>query len=75
MGRKAGEQVLCNGCNTPILELITDVNFGDRVGSNQFKGINGHPDPKYGEELICSLCHQSYAPAFNDFIFRSGSVM
>lgn len=69
MPRAKGEQIFCNHCHTARLELIVDVQSLQRVESKHFKGINGQPDPKYGDECICSNCNHSFHLAMKEFIW------
>lgn len=50
---KKGDVIKCKNCG-PIWEAISDC--GDIISANDFKGINGHPDPKTSDKIDCPKC-------------------
>lgn len=49
-------KVRCFNCGKQVYETTRDVNQGDIIQSEDFKGINGFPDPKDKEVIACPNC-------------------
>jgi hypothetical protein len=56
--KNIGDKITCIYCKTDIYEAIEPI--GDTLESKSFKGINGSPNPKDGEETRCPRCDRNW---------------
>lgn len=48
--------VTCRHCDKAVYRLRDGVGAGDPIDAEDFKGLNGFPDPSNGEPVLCPSC-------------------
>lgn len=61
-------KVKCTNCNNEVYKQVVEISMGMPIEASQFKGINGYPDPKDGDAILCPACGNYLAQSLENSI-------
>jgi len=49
-------RIRCTSCKVEVYEAVESIYLGKYIQSQDFKGVNGYPDPNPGDKVACPSC-------------------